>query len=241
MTTIRFASAFVLMTALAACSDSTDNTVTPDGGSGDGGGGGSACTAAREQTLKPVATVSTGEVKTLSDAGGVKTIFVDASAGGAQAAATNPRVYLSLETATRVDVSDVDAATSTAWDLAVKRPVLFANSGDGGSGQGGAVLVAKPFDAVTAADGAAATFTPESFFDADCKAKVDQTGAVKTSFDGWYDYDQATNHLTPKTSTWIVKGGTGKLFKVQITSYYANPDGTEGMAGGRYTLKIGAL
>jgi HmuY protein len=204
-------------------------------------GGGETCTAAREQLLKPVDSVSTGEVTVLSNAAGVRTLFVDAAAGGTAGANTNPRLYLHLETATRVSVTDKTATSSTAWDLAIKRPILFANSGDGGPGQGGALLVAKDFDAVTSADAAGATFVPESFFEDDCTPKTDQTGAVKTTFDGWYDYNPATNGLSPHAGTWLVKGATGKLYKVQILSYYATPDGGVGQAGGRYTLKVGAL
>lgn len=221
------------------CSAS-DNTPGPEADAGATQQGAS-CTAARAQLLKPIDALSTGEVKVLSEAAGKKTLFVDASAGGNAAANTNPRVYVNLETASRVEVTDTSAATSTAWDLAIKRPVLFTNGGDGGSGQGGAVQIAKGFDAVTAADAADKTFAPESFFGAECAAKTDPTGAVMTSFDGWYDYDQATNVLTPKTATWIVKGGTGKLFKVRILSYYATPDGGTGQSGGRFLLEVGAL
>jgi hypothetical protein len=247
----------------AGCSSGTDATNTGlDGGGGADGGGQIAidsgvteptldatsdapvaveCTSAREKLLTPVASVSTGEVTVLSETGGVKTLFVDATAGGPPGAATNPRVYLALETGSRVALTDIAAATSTAWDLAIKRPVLFANAGDGGPGQGGAKRIDKAFDAVTAADATSLTFAPESFFDADCNAKVDQTGAVKTSFDGWYDYDQATNGLSPHAGTWIVKGGAGKLFKLEILSYYATPDGGVGMTGARYTLRVAAL
>jgi hypothetical protein len=143
---------------------------------------------------------------------------------------------------TKVSVTDKTAETSTAWDLSIKRPVLFTNSGDGGSGKGGAVFLAgQDFDAVTAGDASGKTLVTERFFDSDCNAQVDQTGAVKTSFDGWYDYNQSNNTLTPKAGTWLVKGGSGKLYKVQILSYYATPDGGVGQAGGRYTLKVGAL
>jgi len=211
------------------------------GGGGSGGAGGGNCTAAREQLLQPIDMVSTGAITVLSDTGGVKTLFVDASAGGIPAAGANPRIYLNLETATRVDVTDKTAATSTAWDLAIKRPILFTNSGDGGSGQGGALIVAKDFEAVSSADASAEIFAPERFFEADCTAKVDATGAVRTSFDGWNDYDLATNILTPHAGTWLVKGATGKLFKLQILSYYAAPDGGVGQSGGRYTFKVGAL
>lgn len=257
--------------AVAACSSSNETTSSPDGGdvqaTNDAGNdtahpdaavsevdsgtiedsgttepdASADCTGAREQLLQPVDEVSTGEVSVLSDTAGVKTIFVDASAGGATAASTHARVYVNLETVSRVDVTDKAAPTSTAWDLAIKRPILFTNSGDGGSGQGGSVHVDKDFDAVTTADASSVTFKPEGFFEADCTAKLDQTGAVKTSFDQWYDYDPATNHLSPHPGTWLVKGGTGKLYKVQILSYYATADGGVGQAGGRYTLKVGAL
>ena len=251
---------------VAACSSDPETTPSPDGGTAvgtneggalpdDAGGGpaepadggrsddaeGTSCTAAAEQLLGPIDAISTGAVTVLSEADGTKTLFVDASAGGTQGASTNPRLYLNLETASRVDETDKTAPTSTGWDLAIKRPILFTNSGDGGPGQGGALLVAKPFDDVTAADASGVTLATESFFDADCTAKVDATGAVKTSFDGWYDYDRATNVLTPHDGTWLVRGGTGKLYKLQILSYYATPDGGAGQSGGRYTLKVGAL
>jgi hypothetical protein len=259
MKKIACAVAFVIV---AACSSDPEATPSPDAGGlgtndaggggggdgigpGDGGGkqdaGGTSCTAAAEQLLKPIDTVSTGEVSVLSDSAGIKTLFVDAAAGGTAGAATNPRLYVNLETTSRVSVTDKTAGASTGWDLAIKRPILFTNSGDGGSGQGGALLVSKDFDSVTTADASGKTFAPESFFEADCTPKVDATGAVKTSFDGWYDYDTATNVLTPHAGTWIVRGATGKLYKVQILSYYATPDGGVGQSGGRYTLKVGAL
>ncbi len=219
----------------------------PDAGSpprdaGADGDGGPSCTAAREQLLKPIASVSTGEVTVLADVAGVKTLRVDGSAGGAAASSANPRLYLNLETATKVSVTDKTAEASTEWDLSIKRPILFTNSGDGGSGLGGAVFLAgSDFDGVTSANATGKTFAKESFFDAECNPQVDPTGAVKTSFDGWYDYDPASNTLAPRTGTWLVKGGKGKLFKLEIRSYYASSDGGVGQAGGRYTLRIGAL
>ncbi|MBX3185360.1 MAG: hypothetical protein KF819_00030 [Labilithrix sp.] len=230
------------MSLMVGCSADS----TPEGGGGGGGGGGDpaagdSCATAREQLLEPIASPSTAEVKTLSESAGEKTIYVDASAGGAQEQAKNARVYLSLATGTKVDVDDAAAAKAETWDLAIKRPVLFTNSGHGGPGKGGAILVAKDFAAVSAADADGKTLGVEQFFDADCNAQVDQTGAVKTSFDGWYDYDTSNNTLAPKAGTWIVRGAGGALFKVAITSYYATPEGGTGMAGGRYVLKIKAL
>lgn len=220
--------------------DDTEDASTADQQSPDDDAS-AGCSAAIDQLLAPVDKVSEGAVTTLSDENGTRTIFVDGTAGGAAASASNPRVYLNLETGARVDVTDVAARTETTWDLAIKRPVLFTNGGQVGSGSGGAVLVAKDFADVTAADAESATFVTEEIVDAECAPKVDQTGAMRTSFDAWYDYDGATHHLTPHAGTWLVKGATGKLYKIQILSYYANPDGSEGEAGGRYKLAIGAL
>ena len=223
-----------------------DNNVSPDGGAsgndapGDAIGG--ACPAEAEALLGPIDAVSMGDVTVLSEIGGVKTLYVDASAGGTAAQATNPRIYLNLATAKRVDVTDKTAMTSTAWDIALKRPILFSNGGDGGSGQGAAAFLAgRDFASVTASDAATATFVRESFFDASCTPKVDQTGAVLTSFDGWYTYDGSNNTLTATAGTWLVKGGTGNVFKVRFISYYATPDGGVGQSGGRFTLEVGPL
>ncbi len=203
------------------------------------------CTAAREQLMGPIDKVSTGNVATLSNKDGVRTLYVDASAGGTQAQGSNPRVYLNLETGARVDVTDVAALGGTAalsWDLAIKRPILFTNSGDAGPGQGNALFLSgKSFDSVSAADARTLSNEIEQFFGKDCAPKVDRTNAMLTSFSGWYDYDTSTSRVTPAAGAWIVRGATGKLYKLAVLSYYANPDGTEGPAGGRYTLKVKAL
>lgn len=209
------------------------------GAAGTAGGGAATCAAAKAQLLKPVDSVSSGTVTVLAEDAGKKTVFIDASAGGSQMATANPRVYVNLEQAKRVDVTDDTAATSTGWDLAIKRPILFTNGGDGGIGLGRARLVDKDFDAITAAD--ATSLLVESFFEVDCTPRTDTTGAVKTTFDGWYDYDMASMTLSPHPGTWIVRGGTGKLYKLRILSYYANADGSQGMSGGRYKLEWKAL
>jgi hypothetical protein len=241
--------AFLLTIGMAACG--SDSDPAPDAGTpGSDAAADSAlpdatgprCREAAEQLLLPIDSVSTGDVTVLAESQGAKTIYVDASAGGTSAQAMNPRLYLNLETAKRVDVTDRSAATSTAWDLAIKRPILFTNGGDGGSGQGGSVFLAdREFASVTSSDIASATFARESFFEADCTPKLDPTNAVSTTFVDWYDYDPSNNGVTPKAGTWLVKGGTGKIYKVRILSYYATPDGGTGMSGGRYTLEIGAL
>ena len=205
------------------------------------GGGGSSCTSARNEALAPIDTVSTGAVKTISTSGSTLTLYVDASAGGIDAEAQNPWIYLSLKTGTAVAVDDTASLSSTAWDLGIKRPILRTNGGDGGPGMGGAVLNDKAFDALTAADAASSTIAVEHWFDAQCDLQTDQTGAIATTFENWYDYDLDTNTLTPFPGTWIVKGGDGALYKLAILDYYANPDGTSGTTSGRYKLEVAPL
>ena len=203
--------------------------------------GGTQCSSARDQLLLPIDKTSTGAVTILSDTGGKKTIYVDASAGGTGSAAKTPRVYIDLAAGTRVSVTDKSATASTGWDLSLKRYVIFTNSGDGGTGAGGAVRIPKAFAAVTDADVTAAAPAPESLFDADCNAKVDRTQAPATTFSDWYDYDEATMIPTPKTGvSYAVRGATGRLYKVGIKAYDALPDGgsRNNMSTGFFLLEV---
>lgn len=241
-----FLSFGVFATLSGACSSSSG---TSSGGAAAGdagadaaeGGNTTGCTSARKQLLTPVDKTSTGEVSIVSDTNGAKLIYVDASAGGQQKAPTNPRVYLDLAAGTAVAVTDVSATTSTAWDLAVKRAVIYTNGGDAGPGQGSAVLINKSFASVTAADADAATPAKEAFFDADCNPSLDPTGAVMTTFSDWYDYDQVTNIPAPKDVTYVVTGGVGTRYKVAITSYSAQPDGGAGQSTGFFLFKVAPL
>jgi hypothetical protein len=116
---------------------------------------------------------------------------------------------------------------------------MFTNSGDAGKGQGGGVLIRKPFDAATAADVDAQSLAPESFFDAECNAKKDIIGDAVTTFTGWYEYDTVTNLATPdKDVSFAVKSAAGDTYIVGIASYSAKPDGSNGTGSGFYLLKV---
>jgi hypothetical protein len=211
-------------------------------GEEEGGAGGRQCTAARDQLLVPVAKVANAEVKVVSEADGVATIYVDASAGGFDQARRNPRVYITLA-GKKVEVTDKDATSSSEWDLALKRQVIFTNSGDAGPGKGGGAMVAKDFDAVTAVDADAVEIVPESFFDEECNAKTDEISDPMTTFTGWYNYDQASMRASAKPGvTFIVKSATGVRHKVGIVSYTGKPDGsTDSPATGFFLLKVAEL
>jgi hypothetical protein len=242
-----FSSAIVLPVVVVACSSST--TVTPgsssSGGVDGGGDSGSTvgqCSAQRDNVLLPIDRVSTGAVSDVSGTAG--TIYIDASAGGPSNASRNPRVYVNLGSRTRVDVTDKTALESTEWDLSLKRTVIFTNGGDGGMGFGGAAIVTKDFDAVTADDANTATIAKESFFDEECREKKDEFDLyLNTTFSSWYDYNQSTMGVSPKPNqTYIVVGGAGARYKVAILTFTANPDGTMTSATtARYLLKVAPL
>lgn len=244
---------FFVVSVSAGCSSTTGGTDTDAGTSSADSGAvlpdaattpdtGASCEKAKSQLLTPIAQVSNALVKVLKDEGGVKTVYVDATVGGVTGVTTKPRVYVNLGSATRVDIDDNAATTSTDWDLAFKRPVVFTNGGEAGIGVGKAGFVDKDFDAVTAADEAAAKLAVEDFLDDDCNPILDRIDNPATSLSTWYDYNEQTHVLTPFKHVYLIRGGTGKLYKMQIVSFYSNPDGSIGTeGGGRFQLKIAAL
>ncbi len=216
------------------------------GGDGQGGMGGDpfACTTARNTALGPVDEVSTGAVTILSDVGGIKEVFVDASAGGFQMASTNPAVYIDLDAAMRVDITDPAAFDDSAWDIALKRVSIRNNSEHAGAGDGAAAFLAGAvFADVDLADATGAMLEEEAWFDDMCNWPMDQTGSLITTMSEWYDYNPQTMTVAPKDGVYVLRGADGtSYFKVQIVDYYAEPDGTPGgLVSGRYVLRIATL
>ncbi len=236
--------------AFACSSSSSGSGVGSSGGGGDDAGAdaptgaGTQCTAAFNANILPISKVSTATVSTVGASGGATELYVDASAGGINLASKNPRVYVNLETGTRVDIDDVTAfKSSTDWDLALRRDLVWTNSGDAGIGIGGAIQIAKTFANVTAADADAATLAPERFFDDQCNALKGPNDETLTTFSDWYNYNQATHDVTPKDVTYVVRGGTGKRYKVALLSYIGLPDGGMGSttSTGYFLLKVAPL
>lgn len=241
---MKSASILALVLLAAGCSSSSSTSPQDSGAAPVDAGKEAAavtCTSARDQLLKPIAQVSTGAVTVIKTEGDVRTFYVDATAGGPTGASTKPRVYLNLDSGARVDIDDVSAETSTDWDLAFKRSVVFSNGGDAGPGAGGVGFVKKDFAAVSAADEAAAAVGVENFLNDDCEPQLDRINNPLTAFGEWYDYDTATNVLTPAARVYLVKSASGKLYKLQFLTFYANPDGSTGSTGGRFTLKVAPL
>lgn len=217
-----------------------DDIASPNDAGGSSSGSATTCTAAGKKLLSPQSTVSTGEVKILGTTDGVTKIWVDASAGGPTGASKNARVYLKMD-GTKVEISDVDAATSTGWDIAFKRVDIFTNSGDGGPGKGAGTVAEKKFDDVTAAD--TNGLAQEKFFTGDCEPLTDEGGFLKTTFSSWYDYDQQTHIPTPFLDrTLVMKSADGTLYKIGLLSYQGKNDGsTTGGQTGQFVFQVKKL
>lgn len=226
----------------SAGTSSGGNAGTGTGGSATGGsGGGTSCTSARNALLNPVDKLTTGTVEVLEALPSSTVILVNASAGGFNQAAANPYVYVKLSDTSRVDVTDPAAFDSSDWDIALKRDVIRSNSADSGPGQGGAARISgKTFDQVTLTD--ASTFELDEFLDDQCNAATDATGKPITAFTDWYNYDETTMYVTPKSLIWVVKAANGQSFyKLEILDYYALADGGTGTAGAFYRIRVAAL
>ena len=219
-----------------------------DDPTGDGGGGSQpppvymgSCQAALRQTIGLVEASSAAEVVIVEEAAGERLLYIDASAGGFGMEDETPWVYVSLESGARVDLTDVEALESAAWDLAFERFLVRTNSADSGPGRGGALRVALPFESVDASTLGNRELPADVWFDEECNLTLDDSGAPVTTFSGWSEYDQATHVLSPAAVTFLVSGGTGKLFKVAIVDYYGTKTGASGNTAGRYLLRVAPL
>ena len=103
-------------------------------------------------------------------------------------------------------------SNSTKWDIALKGTMILTNSGVSGPGQGGGIVLAGvDFDTLSQA--------PASGYGRDTSATQ---LAIKTgSGNGWYNYNFATNIITPIPGRVIaVRTADGKYAKVEILNYY---------------------
>ncbi|MEC9397034.1 MAG: HmuY family protein [Myxococcota bacterium] len=163
----------------------------------------SGCDVARELTEAwPLNDKTSTGSFTATDDGGTWTVTFDASAGGLQGSAQNPFLYVDLDGAAKVDITDpVAIRDDSSWEIAFRRTAVFINGGDGGPGSVEiARLTGTSFDAVTSADIPADNrFVTEASVDADCQviAPPSGFGTVLSVFEqlnpdttsgSWYNY-----------------------------------------------------
>jgi hypothetical protein len=216
------------LSLVVACDDGgPDIEPSPDGPTG--------CDplSALPANFLPIPKVSAGMVN-LTSSGGVTTGTVDATAGGPMMSADNPYIYLDLRAGTKLELNDLDARSSAAWDLALKRASLRVNGGD--SGSGGRKLAVVP-----AADLAAVTAPPSSgyavddFADADCALISLPAGEPMSAFGEWYDYNPDTHVVTPKSEVYVLERSDGSHTALRLLTYYG--DTTNPMRGGYYQVE----
>lgn len=123
------------------------------------------------------------------------------------------RKFTLFSFATGAIVANADSAT-TAWDLGFNGTTIIVNSGTSGPGTAGAQVVSGIFDEISEA--------PETGYLTDDNTTVPVTYAIpKGSGNGWYNYDGATNVISPIAGRVIlVRTSAGKYAKMEILSYY---------------------
>ena len=108
-------------------------------------------------------------------------------------------------------VANTDSA-STKWDLAFNGTKILTNSGNSGSGLGGAFIQIGLFDELK-------TISSDSVFKTDNGPS--SYAVTFGSGKGWYTYDPIKNLVTPLAGrVLVVRTASGKYAKVEIIAYY---------------------
>jgi len=145
----------------------------------------------------------------------------DAFTTRVDASSSDVWVYFSFETGAQV--APGTPSDSADWDLGFQRFHIISNGGASGSGGAAvATLVDQAFDDVVAA--------PSDGYVADQPDTDDDDTVVNSAFeegDGWYDYDQTTNRLSPRALVYVIQTARGAHYKLSILDYY-DAAGTSG-------------
>ena len=139
-------------------------------------------------------------------------------------------VYFDLETASFISVSD--PATSTEWDLMIRRTSFATNSGASGPGLGGAQWGDE-------GGYAGAAMAPTVGYDEDKRVPPpgppvpeDQWIPGNVTLGEWFNYDEATMTVSPKDGFFVIRGADGaSYYKLKIYSY----------EDGIYRVDVGSL
>ncbi|QDG53009.1 hypothetical protein FIV42_20355 [Persicimonas caeni] len=182
--------------------------------------------------------VSTESI-TSTNADGVTTLVIEAAAGGSQASADNPFIYLDLSTGEKVEVNDVEAYSNTDWDLAFKRYIIRSNGADSGPGD---VSISKmtgtTFADVTEAPTDENAWEQDVSYEDDCTPITDPIGTLVTAFNyvnpgkssgSWYEYPGISP--TDGEIYFVDVPEESKTYKLEIESWES----------GTYTIHVAEL
>lgn len=210
----------IVIAAAAAGCDDVSSSDPPDGAVEIDAPSGCDPATVLPGNYRPIAMVSTGAV-TVTTTGGVTSGTLDGTAGGLANAADRPYLYVDLKTGARVDVDDLAARSSTAWDVAIKRSSLRINGGDSGTGERGLVVVqAASMNDVTTAP--ATGYASDDFTTADCMLDSLPGGEPRSAFGEWYDYDPDTHAVSPKGEVYVIERTDGSRTAFRIATYYGD-------------------
>ena len=165
--------------------------------------------------------VSEGAVTT-SEEGTDFVSTVDASAGGYNAASSNPWVYVKFtETGLeKVEIDDESALESMDWDLSLRRFILRLNGGStGASCVGSASFLESTYtDLVSVPDGL--TYIQDDFYSDDCTIINDSSGlpgSPQVALAPWWTYDGCVQTtMIPH----LIQLADGAVVKLVVESYY---------------------
>lgn len=137
--------------------------------------------------------------------------------------ATDEAAWIHFSFDSRAQALPADPASSPDWDLAFQRFHIISNGGVSGTGGVAvAVLMGTPFESVRT--------PPDDGYTSDQADDEDDDSVQTSAFeagDGWYDYDSATNRLSPRPHVYVVETARGAFFKLQLLDYYDSA-GTSG-------------
>lgn len=205
------------MALTAACGDDGGSPASPDApiDADDG------CdpTSVLPSNFRPIAMVSTGQVQ-LTASGSGASGTVDGTAGGLAGAADNPYVYVDLAANARVDINDLEARTSDAWDVAFKRASVISNGGTSGTGGRTIAIVQSATIDVTAP---ASGYAADDYTSSDCALETTRNGEPLSAFGEWYLYDEDAHTLTPKPEVYVLQRPDGSRTAIRIVTYYGDP------------------
>ena len=224
---------FSLFLAITACGGDDGNAST-DAGADAAADAPSGCDPATllPNNYRPIPMVSTGTVA-ITTTGTVMAGTIDATAGGTASSADRPYIYVDLEAGVRVDVDDLAARSSSAWDIMLKRSSIRSNGGD--SGPGKRTIAVMPGATLATVAAPASGYQTDDFTTADCMLDAIPGGEPKSAFGEWYDYDANTHAVTPKGEVYVIERDDGTRTAFRVATYYG--DTAMPMRGAYYSVE----
>ncbi len=114
-------------------------------------------------------------------------------------------------------VANTDSATNK-WDIGFRGTTIIVNGGAIRTGNGGAYVYTGTFEELTTVPSSASLVQDQSAM---------SLAITAASGKGWYNYNAATNVISPIPGrVLVIRTSDGKFAKVEILSYYQNAPAT---------------